>query len=141
MPRPVTRVDLQRFLGCVNFYHRFVPHLAAVLAPLHALVSSVPKQKDVLHWDPEYIGAFDAAKSKLAQATLFVHPLPSAPLFLTTDTSDVEVGAVLCQSQDGSQLPLAFYSKKLSSAERKYSAFDRELLALYLLVKHFRATL
>ena len=36
MQRPVTKVDMQRFLGCINFYHRFIPHLATVLAPLHA---------------------------------------------------------------------------------------------------------
>ena len=40
MPRPATKVDLQRYLGCVNFYHRFVPRLAAILAPLHHLVTS-----------------------------------------------------------------------------------------------------
>ena len=34
--------------------------------------------------------------------------------------------------------PLAFFSKKLSFAEMKYSAFDRELLAVFLSVKHFR---
>lgn len=51
MPRPLTRVDLQRFLGCINFYHRFVPKLAAVLAPLHKLMASVTKQRDVLVCD------------------------------------------------------------------------------------------
>ena len=55
MPHPVTRVDLQRFLGCVNFYHRFVPRLATVLAPLHSLVTSVAKQKV---WDPAQLEAF-----------------------------------------------------------------------------------
>ena len=64
---------------------------------------------------------------------------PSCQLSLTTDASDTAIGAVLSQGQN--QDPLAFYSKKLSSAEKKYSAFDRELLALYLSVKHFRATL
>ena len=42
IPRPVTKVDLQRFLGCVNFYHRFMPNIATVLTPLHALVTSAP---------------------------------------------------------------------------------------------------
>ena len=34
--------------------------------------------------------------------------------------------------------PVAFFSKTLSAAERKYSAFDHELLAIYLSIKHFR---
>ena len=47
----------------------------------------------------------------------------------------VAVGAVLA---DGTGAPLAFFSKKLSTAEMKYSAFDRELLAVFLSIKHFR---
>ena len=70
---------------------------------------------------------------------MLAHPDPGAALSLTTDASGVAVGAVL--SQGDSQTPLAFFSKKLSAAETKYSAFDRELLALYLSVKHFRAVL
>ena len=67
---------------------------------------------------------------------MLVYPDASSSLFLTTDASDVAVGAVL--SQGDSHSPLAFFSRKLSPAERKYSAFDRELLALYISVKHFR---
>ena len=97
------------------------------------------KQKDTLLWEPPQIAAFVASKKCLASATMLAHPDPSCQLSLTTDASDTAVGAVL--SQGSRQDPLAFYSKKLSTAEKKYSAFDRELLALYLSVKHFRATL
>ena len=63
------------------------------------------------------------------------HPDPQDSLSLTTDASLTAVGAVLAGSDDA---PLAFFSKKLSPAEIKYSAFDRELLAVYLALKHFR---
>ena len=135
IPKPITKVDLQRFLGCVNFYHRFLPGFAAVLTPLHALTTSAPTQKHVLDWRPEHLRAFTQAKESLSRATILVHPDPSAILSVTADASDVAVGAVL--GQGAAQDPLAFFSKKLSAAESKYSAFDRELLALYLAVKHF----
>ena len=64
---------------------------------------------------------------------------PGVILNLTTDASDLAVGAVLAQGPD--ERPLGFYSKKLSEAEKKYSAFDKELLALFLAVKHFRCYL
>ena len=35
IPMPVTKVDLQCFLGCVNFYHRFVPRIATILSLIH----------------------------------------------------------------------------------------------------------
>ena len=135
-PRPHTKVDLQRFLGCVNFYHRFIPRLAAILSPLHALQSSVKTQSARLDWDEEAINAFSNAKKALSAAVQLDHPDPSAALSLTTDASDVAVGAVLSQGLDNR--PLGFYSKKLTEAEKKYSAFDKELLALYLSIKHYR---
>ena len=50
MQRPVTKVGLQRFLGCINYYHRFLPGIAGVLAPLHALAASVSRPKALLDW-------------------------------------------------------------------------------------------
>ena len=137
MPQPSTKEVLQRFLGCLNFYHRFIPALAEILAPLHTLTASVPTQKSLLVWSGPQLAAFRESKAALASAVRLHHPDPSLPFSLTTDASGVAVGAVLAQGSDGSK-PLAFYSKKMSSAEQKYSTFDRELLAVFLSVKHFR---
>ena len=136
MQRPTTKVGLQRFLGCINFYHRFLPGVAEILAPLHGLVASVPRPKDALLWDEAHDEAFTAAKACLADSVQLVHPDPGADVSLTTDASDLAVGAVLAQGP--LQKPLGFYSKKLSTAEKKYSAFDKELLAIFLAIKHFR---
>ena len=66
---------------------------------------------------------------------MLVHPGHEAPTSLTVDASDV---AVLEQLIDGVWKPLAFFSHQLRPLERNYSAFDCELLALYLAVRHFR---
>ena len=71
----------------------------------------------------------------MSSSVKLAHPDPTDDLSLTTDASLYAVGAVLAGS-DGA--PLAFFSKKLSPAEIKYSAFDRELLAVYLAIRHFR---
>ena len=42
------------------------------------------------------------------------------------------------QTPDGGLQPVAFFSHRLSTAETKYSAFGRELLAIYLTIRHFR---
>ena len=83
MPRPTTKVEMQRFLGCINFYHRFIPHLAAVLAPLHALCSSVKTANAALTWSPALSSSFQAAKSALASFVLLAHPDASKMLSLT----------------------------------------------------------
>ena len=74
----------------------------------------------------------------MANATLLAFPAPNAQLILTTDASNVSVGAVLEQRIDGRTTPIAFFSKKLSDAEKRYSTFDRELLAVYLATRHFK---
>ena len=138
MKKPETKVELQRFLGMINYYHRFVPHLAEVLAPLHELTAGAVAPKSKLAWTDHHFQAFVDAKASLAAFVQLAHPSadPSVPFALTTDASDTAVGAVLSQGQE--DRPLAFFSKKLSSAEQKYSTFDRELLAIFLAIKHFR---
>lgn len=136
-PRPLSVKALQEFLGMVNFYNRFLPRAAHLLQPLYGALR-LKKGNDPVDWTPERIQAFEGAKAALAKAALLAHPAPSASIALTTDASDVAVGAVVEQQVAGVWQPLAFFSRKLRDSERKYSVFDRELLALYLATRHFR---
>ena len=135
-PRPRTLKSLQEFLGMVNFYNRFLPHAAQLMRPLYNALRG-RKPADLLDWPTEMTAAFDAAKTALANAALLAHPSPAAPVALTTDASDYAVGAVCEQWVGGAWQPLAFFRRKLRD-ERKYSAFDREFLALFLATRHFR---
>ena len=134
-PQPKTVKGLQEFTGMVNFYHRFVPHAAQLLQPLYRIMNSKVK---TVQWTDDLSAAFDATKQALAKATMLAHPSPGANIGLTVDASDVAVGALLEQRIGEAWEPLAFFSRQLRAPERKYSAFDRELLALYLAVRHFR---
>ncbi|BHF82687.1 hypothetical protein SprV_0802582600 [Sparganum proliferum] len=119
----------------VNFYHRFLPHAAAILQPLNNLLTQ--SKKKLLMTD-EAVKSFNEVKNALVNATLLAHPRPDAPLTLMTDASSTAVGASLHQTVNGVLQPLAFFSKKLSPAETRYSVFGRELLAVYLAIRHFR---
>lgn len=55
-----------------------------------------------------------------------------------TDCSNTCAGAVLQQREGNTWKPLGFFSNKLSEAQQRYSTFDRELLAIYMAIKHFR---
>ena len=72
---------------------------------------------------------------------MLVHPLPGAVISLVTDASDTHIGGILQQLSAGSWRPLAFFSRKLSPPESKYSTFDRELLAVFAAIRHFRFVL
>ncbi|GFX71235.1 transposon Tf2-8 polyprotein [Trichonephila clavipes] len=96
------------------------------------------KDSKPLNWSSEAITAFQRCKQALADAALLAHPSSSAPLALHVDASDYAIGGALHQVVDSELQPLAFFSRKLTSSEKSYSAYDRELLAIYSAIRHFR---
>jgi transposase InsO family protein len=131
--------DLQRFLGIVNYYRRFIPHAAEAQLKLQNILSGKNKKTGAkILWTEELKRAFDTCKQTLANATLLVHPTSGAPLALYVDSSDFSVGGVLEQLVKGKWQPLAFFSTKLDATQQRYSTYDRELLAAYLSIRYFR---
>ncbi len=139
-PRPETVKELQAFLGMVNFYRRFLPAVARTLKPLTDSLRGGLHANDPVQWSPECAEAFPASKQALLQATCLAHPTSGAQLSLAMDASATHVGATLQQQLPGHSTfqPLGFFSKKLEPAQQKYSAFDRELFAVYAGIRHFR---
>lgn len=137
-PRPDTTQSLRRILGMINFYCRALPHSPAKQTLLFDLIKNTPKD-NCLIWTTEANFAFEQLKSDVANATLLAHPAPDLPMVLMVDASDTCIGASLNQiALDKSFRPLAFYSKKLSPAQCKYSTYDRAMLSVYAAIKHFR---
>ena len=130
--QPSTVKGLQEFVGMVN---QFIPAAAKIMMPLFAALSGKPK---TMVWSEGMIKSFQDTKSALAMAAMLTHPRHNVPISLTVDASDHAVGAVLQQLVHGTWQPLGFFSKQLHPAEKKYSAFDRELLGLYQGIRHFR---
>ena len=118
----------------VNFYRKFTSGTALLLRPLTDFLKGDPK---AFSWSPEMASPFSVAKTALALVPALVHPDSFAKISLAIDSSDSHVGAVFQQLVHSSWAPLAFFSRKLSSANSRYSAFDRELLAAYSAVRHF----
>ncbi|GFT96563.1 hypothetical protein TNCV_5022201 [Trichonephila clavipes] len=148
-PRPTTITQLRRFLGLFNFYRRFVPKAAHLLAPLNKFLEGIKNFKkskkvscknlhDSIQWTEEAEQAFNDTKNALADATLLRHPIPGAKLSLWTDASDKDVGGSLMQLCQNNWEPIAFLSVKLSKSQQKWSTYDRELLTMYISVKRFR---
>ncbi|XP_065067489.1 uncharacterized protein LOC135693039 [Rhopilema esculentum] len=136
-PPPTSLKKLREFLGLINFYRRFVPRCAQLIQPLTDLLSS-KSTKEPFQLTVDSLSAFSEIKTALSQATLLVHPSPVAACSVVVDASNVAVGAVLQQFLNGAWQPISFFSKRLQPAEAKYSTFGRELLSVYLAIKHFR---
>ncbi|GFV75378.1 retrovirus-related Pol polyprotein from transposon 17.6 [Trichonephila clavipes] len=138
--QPETVGSLRKILGLLNFYRRFLPKAAEQQYLLSEFLKGSKGKKDSkpLNWSSEAITAFQRCKQALADAALLAHPSPSAPLALHVDASDYAIGGALHQVVDSELQPLAFFPRKLTSSEKSYSAYDRELLAIYSAIRHFR---
>lgn len=137
--KPITRNELRRFIGMINFYRRFLPNAAQTQLPLQLLLGPcIKNDRTKIDWTDVTDAAFADCKKMLREATMLAHPAPSAILAIMSDASDTGIGAVLQQHVDNNWQPLGFYSRKLTDAEKKYSTYDRELLSIFAAVKHFR---
>jgi hypothetical protein len=134
-PPPQDIKQLQRFLGMVNFYCRFLPNCAQVLHPLTDLLKGGPR---TLQWTGTAQESFQKVKRLLAAAVPLQHPSPTAELSLATDASNTHIGGVMQQKSGNHWQPLGFFSRKLTDTKSRYSTFDRELLAAHAAIKHFR---
>ena len=131
-PKCVTEV--RSFVGFASYYRRFIPHFAHIAAPLVRLTEKNTK----FYWDDSCVEAFNTLKEKLIEAPVLAYPQPEGLLILDTDASNVSISGCLSQVQDGVERVLAYGSKALSSAQRRYCTTKRELLAVVKFIKHYR---
>ena len=82
-------------------------------------------------WSPEAQKAFDELKKRFTSQSILMSFNPEKPITLETDASDRAIEACISQPDDKGRLqPVAFYSRKFSSAEMSYEIHDKELLAI-----------
>ena len=137
---PKRKKDLRAFLGLAGYYRRFVPHYADIAALLTDLTGKL--HPDKLQWEEQHQAAFSVLKEKLKKDTVMTGPDYRKPFVLQTDASEIGIGAVLSQVDEHEQdRPVAYYSRKLKKAEKKYATVERECLAIVDGIKHFEVYL
>lgn len=133
-PAPRNVTELKAYLGLLNYYHRFLPNLSTLLAPLHNLLRKSVKW----HWSSEQREAFEKSKQLIQSPEVLVHYDTQKDLILACDASPYGVGAVLShRMEDGQERPISFMSRTLTPSERNYSQLDKEGLAVIFGIQRF----
>ena len=133
-PAPRNLQQLRSFLGLLNYYAKFLSDLASLLHPRHMLL----RAKQLWHWSKACEQAFQKAK-RLVEAPVLAHYDPELPIVLAANTSAYGVGAVISHKfPDGSERPVAFASRTLSTSEKNYAQVEKEALSLIFGVRKFQ---
>ena len=142
---PRTVKDVQAFLGFANFYRQFIFKYSKLAAPLTAITRNGPNGKPVFSWTPEADEAFQALKHAFTTDPILAHFEPGLKTMIETDASDSVVACVASQEHvvNGRKVwrPVAYFSKKMSPAERNYDIYDKELLAIVKAFDEYRPEL
>lgn len=137
-PPPKNIKQVRGFLGLAGWYRRFVANFSTLVYPITETLST--KRKFV--WTREAQAAFDQLKQILTSAPILSNPDFTKTFFVHCDASDFGIGAVLMQlDEENNEKPIAFMSRKLTSAQRNYSVTERECLAAVEAIKKFRCYL
>ncbi|GBG64170.1 hypothetical protein CBR_g40870 [Chara braunii] len=143
-PTPLrTAMEVRVFLGVVGSWRIVIKNFAKIVDPIRAMIM----EKGTMDWTEEREGVVQRLKDIFTSETVALSALcfndeVGRPFILETDRGPLAVGGVLIQRDEGGkERPIRFESRTLNSAERRYSQFKKEVLAILHCLKTFQAYL
>jgi hypothetical protein len=150
-PTPTKVAELETFIGLSGYLRDFVPNYAEMIRPLQELQTELRRDAKLRNkgkrarksitiknrWDSTHTMAMEKVRETLLQCLQAYIPEPNEPSLIQTDASLVGIGACLFQWRDGQKVPCGWYSRRLSMAERNFSIYEREALAIFEATKHW----
>lgn len=133
-PTPKNADEVKRLVAFCNYYRRFIRNFAEITYPLNQLT----RKGIQFEWTTECNNAFLQLKDALINPPILQYPDFSKTFILSTDASNIACGAVLSQEHDGSELPIAFASKKFTKGESNKSTIEKELAAIHWAITYFK---
>jgi hypothetical protein len=153
-PEPTCVRDIRLFIGFANYYRRFIKGFSRIASPLNKLTekragsaSGGHKQRKEesipIVLPSEALESFRTLKAAFLSNVILAHFQPELPIRVETDASGYAISAILSQpyrdSPKGTKWrPVAFFSRKMTAAERNYDTHDGELLAIIEAFKAWR---
>ena len=157
-PTPDNITQVRGFLNLAGYYRRFITGFAKIASPMYDLLQGSPRKGSAIEWTPNCQRAFDELKTQLTHTPLLAHPELNSIFVIDTDASGDCIGAVLQQVpkellegvdagaidlknfkiSDASLHPIAYESRRMTPTETRYSAQEREMLAVVYSLQKWR---
>ena len=119
--------EVQSFFDLANYYRDHIPSFKAIAAPLSYLTKKgLPGS---VRWEDAQEKPFVTLRKSLVNTPILCLPDHNKTFILRIDASNCGLGAALMQEHQGRFFPIEYRSKKLTSAERKYSTIEKKSLA------------
>ena len=134
IPVPTSMKEVRQFCGTASWYRRFIPNFASRIHPLTTLL----RKNQPFKWSEAAQAAFDDIRESLVQSPILSCPDFDKPFTISCDASGIGIGSVLSQNSDEGEKVIAYASRTLSKSEQKFSATERECLAVIWSIEKFR---
>jgi hypothetical protein len=126
--------NVQRFLGCCNYYRKYIKDYAKIARPLHNLC----KKEAIFIWTENCEDSFNTLKTAVVTEPLLIFPDFKETFIVTCDARNLAIGAVLSQDVIPNDRLIQYFSKTLNDTQTRYPTIEKELLAIVAAVENFR---
>ena len=137
LPSPTNVKTVRQFIGHAGFYMRFIKDFSIIAKPLYKLLEKDAK----FVWDEDCQKSFEELKAHLTTAPIGRALNWKLPFEVMCDASDLAIGAVLRQREEGKPYVIYYASKTLDKAQRNYTTTEKELLEMVYALDKFCAYL
>lgn len=132
---PRSKKDIQSFLGKINFVRKFIPNFAKLMKH----ITSMLKKGSEVRWTDATRRSFESIKKAIMEAPTLSSPDYSKEFHMFSFACEYTLVAVLLQAdEEGSENPVAFFSKSLRYVELRYDIIEKQAYALIKYLKAFK---
>jgi hypothetical protein len=125
-PPPKSKKELRRFLGVVNYLSKFSARLADLTPHMRLLLG----KSSNWWWDESLDKEFALLKKALVSTPILAPFFVNAEVRLSTDASSFGLGAAIMQKHGQDWRPVAYASRTMTPAEKRYAQIEKEALAI-----------
>ena len=122
---PACNRDLQKYLGFLGYYRRYIANFSKIARPLFELQTAAE-----WNWEAVHQNSFDTLKECLTKPSILAFPDMSLPFFIHSDACRTGIAGILYQVQHGKPRVIAYASRSLKPSETRYPTHKLEFLAV-----------